>query len=208
MYVLTASLDDDNYLSSSASTSIGEISLKLWRTILGKPTVSSGAKIPEDQKVHEKSKKAFSHCIKYELAFHAVIRAHTLTRFGETKQLSKAVESLSVEHLDREPFATFIFKYRSLGMDLTFVESLTDTDVVLFVVDVLCAHGIVPIQEANQVGEKRKASVPPEGHLKDEGASGSGVLEVSIYPRFIKCQVLNFETSGSTQFLSREACQD
>ena len=59
-------LDDDAYLDASSSHSIGEIKLVINRVIRPevskKPTYDSP---PQLQKVHERSKKAIAHRVKY-----------------------------------------------------------------------------------------------------------------------------------------------
>ena len=61
-------VDDDTYLDSFPSHSIGEIKLVITRTsdikvVTGKNTVYSA--LPNLQKVHERSKKAMAHRVKY-----------------------------------------------------------------------------------------------------------------------------------------------
>jgi hypothetical protein len=53
---------------------LGEISLRLWRTVMGKRQIASTKSLPpEDQKVHERSKKALSHRVKYELLLFVIL---------------------------------------------------------------------------------------------------------------------------------------
>jgi hypothetical protein len=63
-------LDDDTYLESSSSHSIGEIKLIITRTTVPKVKVVKKRRInyyapPHLEKVHERSKKAIAHRVKY-----------------------------------------------------------------------------------------------------------------------------------------------
>ena len=59
--------DDDTYLDASPSASIGEIKFGIFRTTV--PKEKKRAKtftgLPHSQKVHERSKKAIAHRVKY-----------------------------------------------------------------------------------------------------------------------------------------------
>jgi hypothetical protein len=59
-------LDNDAYLNEANNEKLGDISLTLWRTRFtgGKPEpISSKRYLPEDARVHERSKKGLSHCV-------------------------------------------------------------------------------------------------------------------------------------------------
>ena len=61
-------LDDDTYLDTSSSHSIGEIKLFIHRTTVPKVTAKQQAtnrSLPHLQKVHERSKKAIAHRVEY-----------------------------------------------------------------------------------------------------------------------------------------------
>ena len=60
-------LDDDAYLDTPPSHSIGEIKLVIKRTTVAKVAPLGQCVIPSapPQKVHERSKKAIAHQIKY-----------------------------------------------------------------------------------------------------------------------------------------------
>lgn len=114
-YVFT--LDDDSYLGTSASMKLGEISISIWRTALGaRHVASSSLQPPEDPKVHERSKKAFSHRVKYANPLSALFEDLIPGRFGEAVRQAQPIHTVGVQKLDREPLVTFIFKYRSLGL--------------------------------------------------------------------------------------------
>ena len=61
-------LDDDSYLENSSSHSIGEIKLVIFLTTLPQAVLAeerSSIVPPRLQKVHERSKKAIAHRVKY-----------------------------------------------------------------------------------------------------------------------------------------------
>ena len=63
-------LDDDTYLDASPSALIGEIKFDIFRTTAFKkqtkrPDTSSFHGLPHSHKVHERSKKAVAHRVKY-----------------------------------------------------------------------------------------------------------------------------------------------
>jgi hypothetical protein len=60
--------DDDAYLNASSSQNLGEISLEFWRITLQSAHLISGHQIPEELKVHERSKKGVPHRVKYVLS--------------------------------------------------------------------------------------------------------------------------------------------
>jgi len=91
--------DDDTYLDNSSSSSVGEITLRIWRTAA--PVVATDqrvySKLPQRTKVHERSKKAVAHQVNYG---------------NETiVPERKAYDAKVIERL-----VTFIFKYRPLEM--------------------------------------------------------------------------------------------
>jgi len=92
--------DDDSYLDRQAAlTNLGEISVEIWRVAIVPNAVPHGIQFPEDQKVHEKSKKAMAHRVKLGDDI-----------FTPQKQ------PLGVKKLDGAPLVTFTFKYRSLDV--------------------------------------------------------------------------------------------
>ena len=63
-------LDDDTYLDASPSVSIGEIKFEIFRTTVPKKKKRAKRQdtftaLPHSQKVHERSKKAIAHRVKY-----------------------------------------------------------------------------------------------------------------------------------------------
>jgi len=90
--------DDDSYLDTLASQNLGEINLSIWRGTIGPPSNFVRDAIPEDQKIHERSKKALVHCVK----------------FGEEQQVTRPFYGST--RLDQAPVATFTFKYRSVDI--------------------------------------------------------------------------------------------
>ncbi|KAF8554455.1 hypothetical protein OG21DRAFT_1064395 [Imleria badia] len=92
--------DEDEYLNQS-SAHLGEIRISIYRV---EPVDSSlfppGASVSGHGKVHERSKKAVTHCVSYG---------------QEVKTETNYV--CRVRYLDGEtPLATFIFKYRDSGL--------------------------------------------------------------------------------------------
>jgi hypothetical protein len=122
--------DDDKYLDSNASQNIGEIALKIWRVTVGrtmdvKHGWRHGKQMEDEQKVHEKSKKATTHRIKY-VALRIPIgslfppnQSVHLT-YPHAIRLGKEItgrrrRATTAHDMDSEPICTFIFKYRPLG---------------------------------------------------------------------------------------------
>lgn len=64
LFVLTVYIDDDAYLAHPTSQHLGEISLAIWRIAVGLRSDATFIPIPEDPKIHERSKKALDHRVK------------------------------------------------------------------------------------------------------------------------------------------------
>jgi hypothetical protein len=57
--------DDDSFLDHHGSVNnLGEISIEIWRVVALNAMVAHAIPFPEEQKVHERSKKALAHCVK------------------------------------------------------------------------------------------------------------------------------------------------
>ncbi|TFK35790.1 hypothetical protein BDQ12DRAFT_687554 [Crucibulum laeve] len=137
--------DDDSYLGSASSENIGEILLEISWIEPGQKSVLAGTKVPEAEKVHERSKKATAHRVgfgaeKYEAPQHGI----------------------SVTILRK--IATFVFKYRALDM-------LKATGIVNNAGPSNARMARLPDSEAPappQAGQKRKAPEPPVKEEIDE----------------------------------------
>lgn len=99
--------DDDAYLNTiDASLDIGTIQLQLWRfqvqNVVTRPLEHSyGGPVLEEQVVHERSKKAGAHHVK----------------FGEEyPSPAPTVDIVNGFMMDTTPFITFTFKYRPLAI--------------------------------------------------------------------------------------------
>ncbi|KAH7913790.1 hypothetical protein BJ138DRAFT_1145272 [Hygrophoropsis aurantiaca] len=90
--------DDDTYLGHS-NPDLGEVKLCLWYGTKAEIVPYGGLQVPDARKVHERTKKAGTHCVGFGEA--VTTQPVNFTRF---------VPSSS------QPIATFIFKYR--GHDL------------------------------------------------------------------------------------------
>lgn len=100
-----------------SSASLGEIQLDLWKAVdIGLPAAPTFVSMP-GQKVHEKSKKALAHRVKYVVAgpdSRNVPRANMLQRLGEEQVATGRL--FSTKYLEKTPAATFVFRYRNFGM--------------------------------------------------------------------------------------------
>jgi len=90
--------DDDAYLERT-SGDIGTIKLEVWDVEITGTEPCWGLPIPADQKVHERSKKAMTHQIK----------------FGDPEPCVNQVY-VTTKEIGAHPRATFSFKYRSLDV--------------------------------------------------------------------------------------------
>jgi hypothetical protein len=96
--------DDDEYLNASSAQNLGEISLQFWRAIVVPyhPAHFSGHQIPEQLKVHERSKKGVPHRVQYELSplrmvFLFLIRSLDLEKkFPDTQGYGVLVRALGI----------------------------------------------------------------------------------------------------------------
>ncbi|KAJ7162077.1 hypothetical protein C8R46DRAFT_1103402, partial [Mycena filopes] len=92
--------DDDEFLDAGVHKDLGLIKLEIWTVNMEgtKPFADLGA-APAESKIHERSKKAVPHQIK----------------FGEPVAHAPRNAAI-VEYLERRPLVTFTFKYRSLEL--------------------------------------------------------------------------------------------
>jgi len=99
--------DDDEYLYTLGQTyNFGTITLDLWRlhvTDVVRKTMQHqyGSPVLESQIVHERSKKAGTHHVKYGEEYHSP---------------SPVVDMVTSRKVDQVPFASFTFRYRPLAM--------------------------------------------------------------------------------------------
>ncbi|KAH7907675.1 hypothetical protein BJ138DRAFT_456695 [Hygrophoropsis aurantiaca] len=88
--------DDDAYLGS-APRELGEIVLAIWPVRIVGVAASTADPAPKQPVVHERAKKAYSHCV----------------AFGDEVALPLS-RVLSTARMGAAPFATFVFRYRPL----------------------------------------------------------------------------------------------
>ncbi|KIM80415.1 hypothetical protein PILCRDRAFT_822544 [Piloderma croceum F 1598] len=93
--------DDDSFLDQHvAVNNLGEISIEIWKvSMVAAASPLHAITFPEDQKVHERSKKALAHCVK----------------LGEDI-FAPQQQRVRVQQTDVAPLVTFTFKYRSFEM--------------------------------------------------------------------------------------------
>ncbi|KAI0356946.1 hypothetical protein OH77DRAFT_1423213 [Trametes cingulata] len=125
--MLTGSSDDDKALHSKVSEELGTIRLTMTRAqgykkASHKP-FPGGRKVVDLGPVHERSKKAGVHAV-------------ALGEIETTTSVSYVVDAIGLE---KEPFATFIFRYRPI--------------------ELLRANGIVPLLLTPTKGKKRSSDV-------------------------------------------------
>lgn len=106
-------IDEDQHLNS-AHADLGEISLAIWPvSVIGmgyrKNTVSAKGTI-----VHERSKKASSHCVGCVVLLHLVTQVTYDLRFGEEIRVPPQ-QVINVARVGITPTATFVFRYRPFG---------------------------------------------------------------------------------------------
>lgn len=111
-------LDDDTYLDTSPSHSIGEIKLVIVRTTIPeliKEEQRMYQEPPQLQMVHERSKKAIAHRVKYVaiLTLYNTLQLMAINSYGNEipRPLMTVSSARPIERL-----VTFIFRYRPLGM--------------------------------------------------------------------------------------------
>ncbi|KAH7911396.1 hypothetical protein BJ138DRAFT_1179600 [Hygrophoropsis aurantiaca] len=126
--------DDDAYLELS-NANLGEVKLKLWHgTVTRKGVHKPRTEVTEVQKVHERTKKAGTHCV----GFGEMVTTEPI-------RFSKFARSTT------RPLATFIFKYRGYGaaiFPLLYTCRLSPMSFLAAYLDLLRANGIVPPPQA------------------------------------------------------------
>ncbi|KAK0500852.1 hypothetical protein EDD18DRAFT_781677 [Armillaria luteobubalina] len=90
--------DDDEFLHSAASSELGEIKVDLWVVQQLDLLPFQNTNFDEAGKIHERSKKAISHCAKT----------------GDEVALPRPITLRKTKKLNR--LVTFIFRYRPLGI--------------------------------------------------------------------------------------------
>jgi hypothetical protein len=169
-----------------AVNNLGEISIEIWNvSMVAAASPLHTITFPEDQKVHERSKKALAHRVKCELScLRLCDSADRLCRLGEDI-FTPQQQRIRVKQTDVAPLVTFTFKYRSFGMLLAAV--LMPSLTLLFFSDMLKANGIVPAA----AGNKRSAAtqsvaedVKPEIIEIEDDAEEIKALEVSFRNHF------------------------
>ncbi|KAF8072186.1 hypothetical protein FPV67DRAFT_925272 [Lyophyllum atratum] len=90
--------DDDEYLAPEKTKDLGDIILRIRHVELQQRKAATGRILPVIEKVHERSKKAMTHQV----------------RFGEEVLHRKPYESIANKTISE--LATFIFRYRSIDV--------------------------------------------------------------------------------------------
>ncbi|KAF9232959.1 hypothetical protein BU15DRAFT_80647 [Melanogaster broomeanus] len=90
--------DEDEYVGK-ASKHLGQIQLSISRVDISQRMLAANAHVSGQGKVHERSKKAVSHCVSYGQEVKTEIKY-----------------AVSVRLLDAAPLATFVFKYRDYSL--------------------------------------------------------------------------------------------
>ncbi|KIJ13483.1 hypothetical protein PAXINDRAFT_13813 [Paxillus involutus ATCC 200175] len=90
--------DEDEYYGQ-ASKHLGEIQLVMYRVAITGSGTHPDCNVAGQGKVHERSKKAVSHCVSY----------------GQEMKM-KPRTMFSIQYLDAAPLATFTFKYRDYSL--------------------------------------------------------------------------------------------
>ncbi|GLB34567.1 hypothetical protein LshimejAT787_0201320 [Lyophyllum shimeji] len=99
--------DDDAYLHTISRTySFGTIRLELWRLNVTNVVTESlehqlGTQVLESQVVHERSKKAGTHHVRYSEEYYSP---------------APVVDVVTADKMDIVPYVTFTFKYRPMAM--------------------------------------------------------------------------------------------
>ncbi|KAF7981536.1 hypothetical protein HWV62_33123 [Athelia sp. TMB] len=92
--------DDDSVLDASLSSSLGDISLSIWRTKLISVREFGPEVILPEQQIHERAKKAILHQVK----------------LGDEEVRASEKNTYKTKRLDKQPLVTFTFKYRPLNV--------------------------------------------------------------------------------------------
>lgn len=106
-------IDEDQHLDS-AHAELGEISLAIWPVnVIGmgyqRKLVSAKGTM-----VHERSKKASSHCVGCVVLLHLIIQVTNDRSFGEEIRVPPQ-QVISVARVGTTPTTTFVFRYRPFG---------------------------------------------------------------------------------------------
>jgi hypothetical protein len=133
--MLNVSSSDDDSVDTDAAKNIGQISLSIWRVEKGEriPAMTFRTQLPQDEKVHERSKKAIAHrvgCVCWLVLHRSSGLIGVWCSFGEEKHY-KTLYVQDCRYLDKTPLVTFIFIYRPLGESIIFRLPLTTIDVIL-----------------------------------------------------------------------------
>ncbi|KZP09231.1 hypothetical protein FIBSPDRAFT_242273 [Athelia psychrophila] len=92
--------DDDKFLDANPSTRLGDIMLSIWRVQVTSLKEAAQVTPPQEQHVHERTKKATMHRVK----------------LGNETQSSGIIKKATTKDLDKHPIVTFVFKYRPLDV--------------------------------------------------------------------------------------------
>ncbi|OAX38689.1 hypothetical protein K503DRAFT_856536 [Rhizopogon vinicolor AM-OR11-026] len=92
---LAVQLTDEDDFTDMSPAGLGEIELKLWKVALGNAILRTKYYKSEQHKVHERAKKAVTHCV----------------GLGQETVATKLLEVVESENIG-EPLAIFTFKYR------------------------------------------------------------------------------------------------
>ncbi|KZP16449.1 hypothetical protein FIBSPDRAFT_60370 [Athelia psychrophila] len=91
--------DDDQFLDTSPSTELGDIILSIYRIEITSITDRGPVAPPQEQQVHERTKKATVHRVKLG-----------------TEKACSSTQGVSSKNLDTHPFAKYVFKYRPIDV--------------------------------------------------------------------------------------------
>ncbi|KAG6374431.1 hypothetical protein JVT61DRAFT_4468 [Boletus reticuloceps] len=91
--------DENEYLNQS-SAHLGEIQIKIYKVQVVEKRLCLGSTVPCHGKVHERSKKAVTHCVSY----------------GQEVEIPTAYSCITRLLDSSFPLATFVFKYRDFGL--------------------------------------------------------------------------------------------
>ncbi|KAG1821577.1 uncharacterized protein BJ212DRAFT_906604 [Suillus subaureus] len=129
----TVRLTDEDEFADVSSADLGQIQVRVCKVVLGEYYDPAQNQLQTEHKVHERSKKAVTHCV------------------GLGKETMIPQTMLRKSQSIGQPLAKFTFKYRDRSLCYVFYSLLRSQHLL---VDLLKANGIVPVPAPL----KRKAS--------------------------------------------------
>lgn len=95
---------------------MGDITLSVWRTDIILIEEVPRAAPPPEQLVHERTKKATRHKVKYVCFISPnSLKVNSMIRRLGTETQRKPTTSARTKDIDKQPLVTFVFKYRPIG---------------------------------------------------------------------------------------------